>query len=219
MLSLKPLGERAWLVQFADPDAASRWAIAARRAEVPGLVDVVVADVFVSVHLNFEVEPEPVEEAIRAVEALEFDPEGKSSGRLIPIPVLYDGADLAEVADRLELGVDRLIQIHSESTYRVLAVGFQPGFPYAGPLPPPLDRVPRRPEPRPRVPAGSVAIAAGRTGIYPAELPGGWNLLGRTPLATVDLARGHFPIRAGDTLAFRPIDRGEFESLVGEVLQ
>jgi KipI family sensor histidine kinase inhibitor len=111
-----------------------------------------------------------------------------------------------------------VIDLHSRTTYDVFAIGFQPGFPYAGYLPEPLDRLPRRAEPRLRVPSGSVAIAAGQTGVYPAELPGGWNLIGRTPLSIVDVAAGRFPIRAGDRLAFTPIDAAEFARRLGEPL-
>src|SRR5205823_7967395 len=99
---------------------------------------------------------------------------------------------------------------HAGRDYDVFAVGFQPGFPYAGYLPDALSGLSRRDVPRVRVPAGSVAIAGRQTGVYPAESPGGWHLLGRTPLRIVDLERGHFPIRAGDRLRFEPIDAAGF---------
>ncbi len=69
------------------------------------------------------------------------------------------------------------------------------------------------------MPAGSVAIAAGQAGVYPTELPGGWNLLGRTPLSIVDVSAGRFPIRAGDRLKFEPIDGAEFAARLGEPLR
>jgi KipI family sensor histidine kinase inhibitor len=110
------------------------------------------------------------------------------------------------------------IATHSDPEYQVFAVGFRPGFPYAGYLPDRLSGLARRDSPRVRVPAGSVAIAGRQTGIYPDESPGGWHLIGRTPLRIVDLERGYFPIRAGDRLRFVPIDRHEFESRQGEIL-
>ena len=82
----------------------------------------------------------------------------------------------------------------------------------------PLAGLPRRKSPRARVPGGSVAIAGRQTGVYPAESPGGWLLLGRTPLNVVDLSRGHFPIRPGDRLRFEPIDATGFRDRLGEPL-
>ena len=98
------------------------------------------------------------------------------------------------------------------------AVGFLPGFPYAVELPEPLAGLPRREPPRTRVPAGSVAIAGRQTGIYPVDSPGGWHLIGRTPLRIADPSREHFPIRAGDRLRFVPIDDGRFAALEGRLL-
>ena len=128
-------------------------------------------------------------------------------GKRLVIPVLYDGEDLEDVAVRLGLNVAEVIALHSGAEYDVFAIGFQPGFPYAGYLPPALSGLARRDTPRLRVPAGSVAIAGRQTGIYPAESPGGWHLLGRTPLCIVDLDQGYFPIRAGDRDPV-PADRG-----------
>ena len=105
-----------------------------------------------------------------------------------------------------------MIALHSGVEYDVFAIGFLPGFPYAGYLPPALTGLPRRESPRLRVPAGSVAIAGRQTGIYPGESPGGWHLLGRTPLCIVDLDEGYFPIRAGDRIRFQPISAAEFEA-------
>jgi KipI family sensor histidine kinase inhibitor len=128
------------------------------------------------------------------------------------IPVLYDGKDLEGVAERLGLSVAEVIALHCGVDYDVFAIGFQPGFPYAGYLPAALSGLPRRDTPRLRVPAGSVAIAGRQTGIYPAESPGGWHLLGRTPVCIVDLDEGYFPIRSGDRIRFRPITAEEFEA-------
>jgi KipI family sensor histidine kinase inhibitor len=240
MVDLVPLGDRAWMARFASEGDARRWSLMARSAELPGVVDIVLAYAMVSIHLHTDAE---VEESLatRLHALASFFPtlphkgrgileEEKSHplleprlatttfGRLVTLPVLYDGDDLPEVATTVGISVEEVIQLHSGTIYDVFAIGFQPGFPYAGPLPPPLDRLPRRPDPRVRVPIGSVAIAAGQTGVYPAELPGGWNLLGRTPLSIVDIAAGRFPIRAGDRLQFEPIDRDEFHSRSGELL-
>jgi inhibitor of KinA len=100
-------------------------------------------------------------------------------GRLHRIPVNYDGPDIAEVGERLQLSRERIIEIHSRAIYRVFLVGFVPGWAYLGPLPDELV-LPRREVPRTQVPAGSVAIAGRQSGIYPLPTPGGWHLIGRT---------------------------------------
>jgi len=100
-------------------------------------------------------------------------------GRLHRIPVVYEGPDLEEVAARLNLTTQKVVEIHSRPIYRVFLVGFVPGWAYLGPLPEELE-LPRRHVPRTLVPAGSVAIAGRQTGIYPLPTPGGWHLIGRT---------------------------------------
>jgi KipI family sensor histidine kinase inhibitor len=100
-------------------------------------------------------------------------------GRLHRIPVNYDGPDIAEVGERLQLTREKIIEIHSRPIYRVFLVGFVPGWAYLGPLPKELV-LPRRAVPRTLVPAGSVAMAGRQTGIYPLPTPGGWHLIGRT---------------------------------------
>src|SRR5439155_7161144 len=121
-------------------------------------------------------------------------------------------------AARLELSTDQVIGLHSGVEYNVFAIGFLPGFVYAGYLPPALAGLPRRDAPRVRVPVGSVAIAGRQTGIYPRESPGGWHLLGRTPLCIVDSDEGYFPIRAGDRIQFQPISAEEFQDQLHERL-
>ena len=116
-------------------------------------------------------------------------------GRSLVIPVLYDGADLHVVAARLGLSSAEVIAMHSSVEYDVFAVGFLPGFPYAGYLPPALAGLPRRDSPRLNVPAGSVAIVGRQTAIYPRRSPGGWHLLGTTPLCIADVEAGLFPDR------------------------
>ncbi|HEY2157912.1 MAG TPA: carboxyltransferase domain-containing protein [Isosphaeraceae bacterium] len=215
MPDLVPLGDRAWLARFPREADARRWAQAARSARRAGVRDVVLAYRSASIHFDPDA-AEGIEDWLRSLTPAD---EAESPGRIVVLPVLYDGADLAEIASATGLAVEEVVALHSRTTYDVFAIGFQPGFPYAGYLPVPLDRLPRRSEPRVRVPAGSVAIAAWQTGVYPTELPGGWNLLGRTPLSIVDIAAGRFPIRAGDRLKFEPIDAAEFAARLGEPLR
>jgi KipI family sensor histidine kinase inhibitor len=126
-------------------------------------------------------------------------------GELKQIPVRYDGEDLAEVAKCIGTTVEEVIRLHSESEYRVAFLGFAPGFPYLLGLREVLN-VPRKALPRLKVPAGSVAIAGFQTGIYPVESPGGWQLLGRTPVEL--FAPGRDP-----TCWLKPGDRVRFKAL------
>jgi inhibitor of KinA len=123
-------------------------------------------------------------------------------GRLHRIPVVYDGPDLEEVAARLKLSREKVVEIHLRPIYRVFLVGFVPGWAYLGPLPEELE-LPRRHVPRTQLPAGSVAIAGRQTGIYPLPAPGGWHLIGRTKVKLF-LPDSDPPclFRAGDRVKF-----------------
>jgi KipI family sensor histidine kinase inhibitor len=216
-IAIEPMGDRAYLAHFDDERAAAGWCGAVRDRRWSGVTDVVLAYRSVAVFADPDrVDLVDLEDRLRA---LIVEPEGPAAAaRLLEIPVLYDGADLADVASARGLSVEAVIAHHSAVEYHVFAIGFQPGFPYAGYLPEALSGLPRRREPRLRVPSGSVAIAGRQTGIYPAESPGGWHLLGRTPLCIVDPDDGYFPIQAGDRLRFRPIAAVEFEARLHERL-
>jgi inhibitor of KinA len=133
--------------------------------------------------------------------------------RVVEIPVCYGGEfgpDLGVVAAHAGLTPEEVIQLHSGAEYRVHAIGFSPGFPYLGGLPPRLN-TPRRATPRPAVPAGSVGIGSAQTGVYPVASPGGWNLIGRTPRALFRLQKSPPALLlSGDRVKFRPITPGEF---------
>jgi inhibitor of KinA len=132
---------------------------------------------------------------------------------MITIPVCYDpefGPDINEVATRQRLSIDELVSLHVSVVYRVYMIGFSPGFPYMGNLDPRIA-TPRREQPRIRLPAGSVGIAGSQTGIYPQDSPGGWQLIGRTPLKLFDPAKASpCLLKAGDRVKFLPIDKTEF---------
>ena len=138
--------------------------------------------------------------------------------RTIEVPVCYGGElgpDLPDVASQAGCSEAEVIRLHAGRDYRVFVVGFVPGFAYMGPVAPPLA-LPRRSTPRTRVPAGSVAIAAGQTGIYPVETPGGWHLIGRTNVRPFDESREEPALfRPGDRVLFRSISRDEFEGTTG----
>ena len=143
--------------------------------------------------------------------------------RVIEVPVCYGGElgpDLEDVARAVALSPAEVIARHSAPAYRVYLLGFTPGFPYLGGMDPRLA-CPRLSSPRVRVPAGSVAIAGAQTGVYSVESPGGWRLLGRTPLRLFDPdpgARRPFLLAPGDGLRFVPVDRARFDALAAEVL-
>lgn len=154
-----------------------------------------------------------LEEQLAAIAANPAVPE-EARAAYLEVPVCYGGEfgpDLADVALAAGCGEQEAVDLHTAREYRVFVVGFVPGFGYMGPVDPRLA-LPRRPTPRTRVPAGSVALAAGQTGIYPMETPGGWHLIGRTPVRPFDERRAE-PVlfRPGDTVRFRSISREDFD--------
>jgi inhibitor of KinA len=134
-------------------------------------------------------------------------------GRTIRIPVCYGGSygpDLGEVAKRNGLAPDEVIDIHTKAEYTVYMIGFAPGFPYLGGMD---ERIatPRRSSPRASIPKGSVGIAGKQTGVYPISTPGGWQLIGQTPLALFQpLSDPPSLLHAGDIVTFYPISEEEF---------
>jgi inhibitor of KinA len=141
------------------------------------------------------------------------------SGRTVEIPVCYDselGPDLEDVANHNGLTASEVVRAHSGADYQVAFLGFTAGFAYLDGMPRSLS-TPRLATPRRAVPAGSVGIAGGQTGIYPAETPGGWRLIGRTPLRMFDPKAGQPTlVLPGDHLRFVPISRSECERLARE---
>ena len=140
----------------------------------------------------------------------------RSDMRLVEIPVCYApefAADLDDVARHAELSTKEVVDLHSTAEYRVACIGFVPGFSFLAGLPKKLA-TPRRDTPRKEIPPGSVGIGGGQTGIYPLRSPGGWNLIGRTPLKLFDPTKNPPALlRAGDRVRFRAITREDFDSL------
>jgi KipI family sensor histidine kinase inhibitor len=216
-----PYGPNAWLLRFAervgDEAFARGRAIATEleRRPPPGLVEFVPA--FATVLLEFD--PARVSDSARLLSGVSAQLENALAARLPPspvkeIPVVYDGADLERVARMHELTTAEVRDRHSAPIYKVYLLGFSPGFPYLGDLDPRLH-TPRLASPRPRVTAGSVAIGGEHTGIYTVDSPGGWNIIGRTPLKIFDPQRrgasgtddtAMFLLRQGDRVKFVPTD-------------
>jgi len=138
------------------------------------------------------------------------------TGNIVTIPVCYDpefGLDIIDVAKIHKLTVDAVIQLHSAAEYNVHMIGFMPGFAYLGGMTDSLA-TPRKGTPRSAVPAGSVGIAGKQTGIYPLQTPGGWQLIGQTPVKLFNVNRAQPSLlKAGDRLIFKPITRLEFDHL------
>ncbi len=145
---------------------------------------------------------------------------GQTDGRKWRIPACYEGdlaPDLDEVAERTGLSPAQVIEQHTAAAYHVYMLGFLPGYPYMGDLPDSLQ-LPRRKSPRVRVPAGSVAIATGLTAVYTYESPGGWHLIGRTPILFFDLRRDPPALlRPGDSVSFEAVSRETYDRLAAEV--
>lgn len=158
------------------------------------------------------------EEAMRmlreASASIELHDDDDTETRIIDVPARYGGdagPDLADAAHALGMTAQEVVALHTAQPWRVLMIGFAPGFPYIGPLLPALH-LPRRSTPRPSVPAGSVAIAAGLTGIYPARLPGGWHLIGRTDVELFNAQRASPALlQAGDFVRFVAVNANHVE--------
>jgi len=134
-------------------------------------------------------------------------------GTLVTVPCVFDGPDLAEVAEMAGCRPDGVADLVTAARLTVAAVGFSPGFAYLEGLPEELSRVPRRRRPRPVVPAGSIALANGYAAVYPSASPGGWQLIGRTPVRPFDPDRPQpFLMKAGDAVQFYSIAREEFDA-------
>jgi len=177
------VGEAAWLLDLAS-NAQVRAALNALAAtEDAAVYDVVpgASTLLVVTQPGAAFDPDRLRELERTTRSEAAAAASTSPPHVHHVPVRYDGEDLAELARAARLSVDELVARHAAADYRVAFVGFQPGFAYLDGLPPELH-APRRASPRPRVPAGSVAIGGEWTGVYPLATPGGWNLLGTTDL-------------------------------------
>jgi KipI family sensor histidine kinase inhibitor len=223
---LRDLGDSAFTLDLADTpgDTATtrvaRATLALRAAadagRLPGLVEVVRALRSVTVHYDpTRTRRAPLEAAAReAIAAAPDDATGPN--RLWRLPVCYDPAvapDLEDAARHLDLSPTEIVRLHAATTVRVHMIGFLPGFPFMGDLPEAL-RMPRRSEPRTRVPPGSLAMAGPMTAIYPWESPGGWTLIGHcpVPLFSLDWARPAL-LMAADRVAFTALSLAESRAL------
>lgn len=238
-VTIEPLAEDALLLRFGDGIEVSinQRVHAAARAlwsgDLPGILDI--APAYATLLVRFDpaewidaagAHPfKRVAAALRAIldsgrrrdDRQKNAVPAREAGRTIEVPVCYGGEygpDLAAIAGHAGLAPDEIVARHTGPDYTVAMIGFAPGFPYLLGLDPALA-IPRRADPRTRVPAGSVAIGGAQTGIYPRELPGGWQLIGRTPLVLFDPRREPPCLLApGDDVRFHAIGDDEFARLV-----
>jgi KipI family sensor histidine kinase inhibitor len=180
-------GDQALLLQFDNATDVLAWAAALREAALPGVLDIVPASRTVLLKLDGPRQQAAVRRRLRT---LRVDAGTVATAPVEPmvIDVVYDGADLAEVADRTGLTTAQVINAHTATAWQVGFGGFAPGFAYLVGGDPRLS-VPRRSEPRSSVPAGAVGLAGEFTGIYPRRSPGGWQLIGHTDVVLWDIDR------------------------------
>ena len=217
-----PGGDTALVVEFGDriDGALSGLVLAlARRlagAAIPGVVEMVPTFRSLMVHYD-PLQLKQAELKRRLAPLLEGLEAAESAGRRWRIPACYDesmGLDLADVARRIGLTTSQVVERHSATNSHVYMMGFLPGLPYLGGLPPEFN-LPRRENPRIKLPAGSIAVAMAMTVIYPLESPGGWHILARTPAPLWDMRRNPPSLlAAGDKVMFQPVSLSEYETLL-----
>ena len=218
-----PAGDTALTVEFGDeiaPEIHDRVLAFASRVpalNIAGIIEVVPTYRSVTVYADsLQVDVSRLMDRL-ASEARNLTAFESGQGRCVEIPVLYGGEfgpDLTAVAAFAGRPMEEVIALHTSVTYRCYMLGFSPGFPYLGRVPDAIA-MPRLSEPRAQVAGGSVGIAGIQTGIYPQSSPGGWRVIGRTPLRIYDPARSQpFLISPGDRVRFVPISRKQFDDLV-----
>ena len=213
-------GDAALVVEFGDRielelnEQVLRLSDRVRAARIDGVVETV--PTFRSLMVLFD--PLVTDGTIVAAQIERLQDAGGAPRRttLWRIPACYEAQhapDLAEVAQRTGLSIEDVVARHAATRFNVYMVGFVPGFPYMGSLPRSLA-LPRRTDPRVRVPAGSIAIATNMTAIYPVESPGGWHLIGATPVRLFDLRAARPALLSpGDEVVFEPITAGEYDTI------
>ncbi len=220
-----PAGDQGLVVEYGDAiDPATNRRVrdlylALHAASIPGIVDLVPTYRSLLVCYDaLQLAPDGLRHALERVEAgLATAP--VPDPRIVEVPTAYGGElgpDLTFVASHNKLSEDEVVRIHSGTDYLVYMMGFSPGFPYLGGM---SERIatPRLKTPRTAIPAGSVGIAQTQTGIYPVESPGGWQLIGRTPVTLFDaLRQPPVLVEAGDYIRFVPVSRDEYDRLAGQ---
>jgi inhibitor of KinA len=220
--TVKPVGDCAVLAVFGDTvNEDTNAAVTAlerllKDANLPGVGETIPAFASLLIHYDpLDTDYRTVADTLIGLQ-IDFGTKDHAESRTVDIPVCYGGEygeDLGFVARHSGLSEEDVIALHSGRTYRIYMLGFLPGFPYLGGLDERLY-TPRLSDPRTRIPAGSIGIGGEQTGIYPLESPGGWQLIGRTPLKLFDPEKGgSLPYKAGDFIRFVPIRAEEFRAM------
>jgi KipI family sensor histidine kinase inhibitor len=218
-----PFGDSALVVEFGDViDSAVNSKVVALNeallgAGIKGVKEIV--PTYRSLLIRYDPAEITYEQLVLCVKEIEKtlgEKPAKVEGRKLVVPVVYGGVygpDLAYVAQYHGLNEEQVVRLHTGKEYRVYMIGFVAGFPYLGDVPEEIA-TPRLETPRLKVPAGSVGIAEKQTGIYPCEAPGGWQIIGRTPIKLFD-PQWQPPalLKPGDIVKFKPISEEEFKKI------
>ncbi len=225
-IRLLPAGDKAISVEFGnaiDPVINQRiraFTIALSQREIKGIVELVPSYRSVMVHylpeeILYPQLAQALQEAVQLADSMELPP-----AEVVEIPVLYNnetGPDLAFVAEHSGKATQEVIDIHTSSDYLIYMLGFTPGFPYLGGMSKEIA-TPRLKSPRIKIPGGSVGIAGEQTGVYPIDSPGGWQLIGRTPVKLYDPNReAPILLKAGQYIRFTAINEQEYKSIEAAV--
>jgi len=225
-MNIKQFTENSVTIIFSDEinERVNRQVVHAKQKinelKIESITELVLS--YTSLIIYFDVLQTTAEEIIGQIQNIEFDDlgSGKFEYKVIEIPVCYGGKYGPDINSFKEDGLSPqdVIDLHSEKEYLVYMLGFMPGFPFLGGLDEKLYKA-RLSTPRTKIPAGSVGIGGQQTGMYPFESPGGWNLLGRTPVPLYDEYRGDDAIlyEAGDRIIYKPIDEKRFKEIEKEV--
>ena len=208
-MRIEPLGETAFILRDleVEPHIVAR---TIELASVPGIEEIVPSMETVGIYVNPDVFDPVSLKSLKMVVA--------TRGRGFTLPVVFDGPDLLEICQMMGSEPEFAIKAFCGQIYTVVAIGFLPGFPYLTGLPEAFKALPRRDEPRIQVAAGSIGVAAGQAGIYPQVSPGGWNLIGETPIKIADASKSFFPLNPGDTIRFIEIEKSHLDKLHGKTI-
>jgi inhibitor of KinA len=228
-MKILALNEDCFLIQVSDTiDLAltDKIAFLVKQIEMQlgdALVDITPSYSTILVHYNLlKIAPLVVENLLEtAVLSTSLNNVFKGQNKVIELPVYYNvsvGWDLPALSEQTGLSIEQIIQLHSDTKYRVCAVGFAPGFAFLAQVPAAIN-IARHASPRAVVPAGSVAIADAQTAVYPADSPGGWQIIGNCPVKLFDLNNDPItPFAIGDSVKFRSILLDEFLRLGGQII-
>ncbi|MBB3699840.1 5-oxoprolinase subunit PxpB [Flammeovirga yaeyamensis] len=218
-MEIKQFGERALIIQFENiiseevhQKVKAYYQYLSNR-HLEGITSLIPA--YTSITIQFDddlINFSSLSEIIQSIDI--HKKENQPLQRIVEIPVCYDttlGLDLEEVSQQLDVSIDEIIELHTSNLYTVYMLGFSPGFMYLGGLDPRLF-IPRKSTPRLKIPAGAVGLADQQTGIYPQATPGGWQIIGQTPLSIFEVNQPP-KVKMGDKVKFEIIDLSTFQQL------